>query len=71
MCEFCDRLNTISTKHPVQITCHWADNNKTSSITSDLSKCTIEILDNCGDKEISFSFNCCPVCGDPIVPPES
>ena len=44
MCEFCDKLNTISTKHPIQITCHWADNNHNSSITSDLSKCTIEIL---------------------------
>lgn len=27
MCEFCDKLNTVSKKHPVQITCYWADNN--------------------------------------------
>ena len=70
MCEFCDKLNTITTKHPIQITCHWADNNHNSSITSDLSKCTIEIMSDDGHQEISFPFRCCPVCGEPIVPPE-
>jgi hypothetical protein len=70
MCEFCDKLNTISTKHPIQFTCHWADNNHTSSITSDLTKCTVEILDDSGRPEMSFPITRCPVCGDPIVPLE-
>ena len=70
MCEFCDKLKNVSTKHPIQITCHWADNNHNSSITSDLSKCTIEIMSDDGHQEISFPFLRCPVCGEPIVKPE-
>lgn len=70
MCQFCDKLKTVSTKHPIQFTCHWAENSHTCSITSDLSKCTIEILDDCGRPEMSFPITRCPVCGDPIVLPE-
>lgn len=70
MCEICDKLNTISTKHPIQITCHWAHNNRNSSITSDLTKCTIEIMSDDGHQEISLPFRYCPACGKPLVNPE-
>ena len=67
MCQLCDKLKTISTKHPIQFTCYWGDNNHNSSITSDLSKCTVEILDECGRPEISLPITRCPCCGKPIV----
>lgn len=70
MCEICDKLHTVSTKHPIQITCHWADNNHNSSITSDLTKCTIEIMSDDGHQEISVPFLCCPHCGQPLKKPE-
>lgn len=70
MCVICDKLKEISTKQPIQITCYWGDNNRNCCITSDLSKCSIEILGDDGRSIVSMPIICCPACGEPIVKPE-
>lgn len=65
MCVICDKLKEISTKQPIQITCYWGDNNRNCCITSDLSKCSIEILGDDGRTIVSM-----PACGEPIVKEE-
>ena len=70
MCVICDKLKEISTKQPIQITCYWSDKNRNCCITSDLSKCSIEILGDDGSPLVSMPITHCPACGEPIVKPE-
>lgn len=70
MCVICDKLKEISYKQPIQITCYWTDKNRNCCITSDLSKCSIEILGDDGRTLVSMPFTRCPACGEPIVPQE-
>ena len=60
MCVICDKLKEISTKKPIQITCYWGDNNRNCCITSDLSKCSIEILGDDGRTLVSMPITRCP-----------
>lgn len=67
MCILCDRLKTVNTKNPIGIRCYWTDANSTGAITSDLTKCKIEIPHPCGDGSVIVEdWKCCPVCGEPL-----
>ena len=63
MCKVCEHL--ASTKSPIQVTCYWKENNRNSGITTDLSKCTIGIMDERGHVE-EIPIVRCPVCGEPL-----
>lgn len=64
MCKICEHLT--STKSPIQVTCYWKENNRTSCITANLSKCTIAIMDECGRVAEEIPWTRCPVCGEPL-----
>lgn len=62
MCKVCDHI--ASTKSPIQITCFWTETNRNSGITTDLSKCTIAIMDDSGRVAEEIPMIRCPVCGE-------
>ncbi len=64
MCKICEHLT--STKNPIQITCYWKENNRNSGITTNLSKCTIAIMDDSGKISEEIPWARCPVCGEPL-----
>lgn len=64
MCKICEHLT--STKNPIQITCYWKENNCNSGITTNLSKCTIAIMDDSGKISEEIPWTRCPVCGEPL-----
>ena len=43
MCKICE--HKISRKSPITISGYWSDTNRSATITSDLTKCTIAIPD--------------------------
>lgn len=59
----------ISRKSPITIDGYWTDTNRSTTITSNLAKCTIAIPDDTGlvDEELPWLF--CPHCGNklPII----
>ena len=70
MCIVCDfiKKGKTSTKNPLGIRCYWTDMNSPGAITSDLTKCEIEVPHPCGDGSVILvPVTNCPCCGDPIV----
>lgn len=64
MCKVCE--HKISRKSPITIRGYWTDTNRSSTITSDLTKCTIAVPDDTGfvDEELPWLF--CPHCGNKL-----
>lgn len=64
MCKVCE--HKISRKSPITIGGYWTDTNRSATITSDLTKCTIAVPDDTGhvDEELPWLF--CPHCGNKL-----
>lgn len=64
MCKICEHLAT--TRSPIQITAQWTANQHSSTITTDLKKCQIGILNEETDEYEMVEWKICPVCGRPL-----
>lgn len=61
MCKICDHI--ANTRSPFQITAAWTANQRSSTITTDLSKCEIGFYNEETDKYEMVEWKVCPVCG--------